>query len=199
MNHPSKREFFDKEACGWDDRYHQEDKLELQKLVDRFDLRSGECVLDLGTGNGILIPYLLRKVKKKGKVVGVDFSWNMVRGATKASIEENFCLVNASVEALPMKGQTFDCTTCLDTFAHVDDKKEALNEMGRILKERGRLYIVHTLGKKELADRHKEIGGVVQNDVLPPDWKMRAMMKQAGLRDIHFIDQQDLYMVSAKK
>lgn len=63
MTNLSKREFFDKKACGWDDRYHRDDKPEIQRLADRFDLKPSDRIL--GTGNGILFPYLLEKVKDR--------------------------------------------------------------------------------------------------------------------------------------
>ncbi len=65
----SKREFFDKEACGWDDRYHRADRSEIRQLSERFDLKPGDRILEVGTGNGILLPYLLEKVKDRGRIV----------------------------------------------------------------------------------------------------------------------------------
>jgi len=194
-----KRKFFDNEARGWNDRYHQDDKSEIRKLVERFDLKPGNWILDVGTGNGILLPYLFGKVKDEGKIVALDFSWDMIFEATKVEKKTNICFVNASVEALPIKGQTFDCVTCLATFAHVSEKRKAINEMGRVLKKDGRLYIAHLLGKKELAEHHRETGGVVKHDILPPDPEMINMMESSGLKDIKIIDQPNLYLASARK
>jgi ubiquinone/menaquinone biosynthesis C-methylase UbiE len=108
-------------------------------------------------------------------------------------------LISASAEALPIRDRTFDCITCMDTFAHLDGKMEAINEMSRVLKRSGRLYIVHTLGRRELAERHKEVGGVVQHDVLPPDSSMASMMKKAGLKNVRIVDRPDLYLARAEK
>lgn len=162
-------------------------------------MKPGERVLDLGTGSGVLLPHLLRRVGGKGRVLAVDFSWNMIREAAKTAERQNLLLLNASVEALPVKSQTVDCITCLDTFAHVDGQREALSEMSRVLKRGGRLHLVHSLGRTQLADRHREVGGVVRHDVLPPDSSMKSMMEKAGLKDIRIIDCPDLYLASAKK
>ncbi|MCK4427101.1 MAG: class I SAM-dependent methyltransferase [candidate division Zixibacteria bacterium] len=201
----SKREFFNKQAVGWGEQYNQDDASQLRELVDRFDLEEGKTVLDVGCGTGILLTYLSEKVKEKGSVFALDFSWNMIFEAKKNRIhpteeeKPQIHFINASVEALPLKDQRMDYITCLDTFAHVTDQKKAVYEMGRALKTGGQLFIAHSLGKKELAERHRLVGGVVEHDTLPDDDKMWEMMKNVGLKDIEITDQPNLYFASAKK
>ncbi|NIO07628.1 MAG: methyltransferase domain-containing protein [Deltaproteobacteria bacterium] len=199
MNGGCRREFFDKEARGWDERYHENDEQEIRRLASRLDLRPGDRVLDLGTGNGVLLPSLLEKTKDGKKILAVDFSWNMICEAARTGAKDGICFINASVEALPFKDRTMDCVTCLGTFAHVCDKREAIGEMSRVLRRSGRLYIAHLMGKEKLAEHHRSAGGAVKNDVLPPDREMAAMMKRAGLKKVHIIDRPDLYLASARR
>jgi SAM-dependent methyltransferase len=142
-------------------------------------------------------------VKEKGSVVALDFSWNMIFKAKKKlhahQEKPNLHFVNASVEALPLKEKTVDYVTCLDTFAHVTEKQKALSEMERALKRGGKLFIVHTLGKKELAEYHRLEGGEVEHDTLPEDDDMKKMMEKAGFKDMKIIDHPNLYLASAKK
>jgi ubiquinone/menaquinone biosynthesis C-methylase UbiE len=200
----SKREFFNREAGRWDGQYHRDHTCQIKDLLARFDIKAGKSVLDVGCGTGILLPHLSEKVKEKGSVIALDFSWNMIFEAKKKSVhpeeeKPHLHFINASVEALPLKDQTIDCITCLDTFAHVTDQEKALYEMGRALKTGDKLFLAHTLGKKELAGRHKLVGGEVEHDTLPEDDKMREMMRNAGLKDIHIIDQPNLYLASGRK
>ena len=199
MKDLSKRKFFDEEAFGWDEPNHPEDKVQIQKLVERFELKSGDWVLDIGTGKGILLPYLSPQVKNRGKVVALDFSWNMISQASAINKRKNICFVNASVEALPIKDQKIDCITCLDTFAHVCAQKEAMREMGRVLRKGGRLYVAHSLGKKEVASFHKKVGGAVEHDTLPSDSMMKKIMQSVGLKEIKIVDHPDLYLARARK
>lgn len=199
MHEQSKRDFFDNEASRWDQRFHREDEQQIWRLVENFDLKPGERVLDVGTGNGVLIPFLLNKVGDAGEILALDFSWKMITEAARIREKNDVYLVNASVEVLPFKSQIFDCITCLATFPHVCRKEEALNEMGRVLKGGGRLFVVHLMGKKELAEHHRSAGGAVMHDLLPSDWEMAAMMEQAGFEGIQIVDRSDLYLARGKK
>jgi ubiquinone/menaquinone biosynthesis C-methylase UbiE len=200
VDEASKRKFFDREARGWDDRSHRDDQRRIRELVRLFRLKPGDRVLDVGTGNGVLLPHLLEKVGASGKVVALDFSWNMIAEAARIETNESVSLLNASAEAIPLKDDTFDRVACLATFAHVCRKKEALKEMNRVLKEgAGRVYIAHLMGKKELAEHHCSAGKAVIHDILPSDSDMRGMMQEAGFKDILIVDRPQLYLASAGK
>jgi ubiquinone/menaquinone biosynthesis C-methylase UbiE len=199
MHEKSKRDFFDGEACKWDERFHGDDEHRIRQLVEKFDLKLGEKVLDVGTGNGVLIPFLLTKVGDQGNVLALDFSWEMISEAARIRGKKGICLVNASVETLPLKNQIFDCITCVATFPHVCRKEEALKEMSRVLKRGGKIFIAHLMGKNELAEHHRSAGGAVMHDVLPSDREMAAMMQQVGFENIQIEDQPDFYLAGAKK
>jgi len=199
MMDSSKREFFDRKAVGWDDRNHPDDTLKIRELIERFDLKPTDWILDVGTGNGVLLPYLSVKVKRGGRIFALDFSGRMISQAKSNNRKRNISFLNASVETLPIKDRKFDCITCFSMFAHVCNKKGSLREMSRVLKTGGRLYIIHPFGKKELAGHHKSAGGAVEHDTLPSDPAMKKMMRDCGFHDIRIIDQPGLYWASAKR
>jgi ubiquinone/menaquinone biosynthesis C-methylase UbiE len=198
MMDSSRREFFDRKAVGWDDRNHPDDIAKIRELIERFNLRPTDWILDVGTGNGVLLPFLSAKVKR-GRIFALDFSGKMIWQAKRNHQKKNISFLNASVEALPIKDRELDCITCFSMFAHVCDKKGSLLEMSRVLKMGGRLYIVHPFGKKELAGHHKSAGGAVEHDILPPDPAMKKMMTGCGFHDIRIIDRPGLYWASAKR
>ena len=72
------REFFNRVAHKWDEMCHHDDK-KIRKIVDLADIKKKSKILDIGTGTGILINYLLEK--SPTKLVGVDISENMIEVA----------------------------------------------------------------------------------------------------------------------
>lgn len=74
----SSPEFFDSIADTWDSN----EKLSVPDRIHRFlgeiCIFPGEKILDLGTGTGVLIPYMARLTGPKGSVTAVDFSQKML-------------------------------------------------------------------------------------------------------------------------
>ncbi|MDE7109176.1 MAG: class I SAM-dependent methyltransferase, partial [Muribaculaceae bacterium] len=50
----------------------------INAILDYLNIEKNMSVLDLGTGTGVLLPYLSERVGKNGKVVGVDMSGGML-------------------------------------------------------------------------------------------------------------------------
>ena len=73
------KDYFDKAADTWDEKFLTP-KLSsfLEKFVPQFGITSGQHVLDIGTGTGVLVPYLSKAVGPEGSVVALDFSEKMV-------------------------------------------------------------------------------------------------------------------------
>ncbi len=73
--------------------------------VEQLQLRSGDCVLDLGCGTGMSLPLLRDAVGPAGRVVGVDLSTDMLAQA-QARVRHggwsNVELISAAVEEAPL-------------------------------------------------------------------------------------------------
>ena len=77
-------DFFNTCANNWDNIRNTNPQV-LEKLMDLAQLPAGANVLDVGSGTGVLLPYLHAKVGAQGKITAVDFSEKMLAKAKAAA------------------------------------------------------------------------------------------------------------------
>lgn len=103
-------------------------------------LASGESVLDVGCGTGVLAREALDHVNPNGRVVGLDVNEGMLAVAQSASSDIDWKLGQA--EALPFEAGTFDAVVSQFGLMFFEDRIAALKEMWRVLRPGGRLVVV---------------------------------------------------------
>ncbi len=195
----SRKEYFDSYAHKWDEICHSDSQDKLNKLIRSFGLKKGSQVLDLGCGTGVLFPHILKSIGEKGRLFGVDFSPQMLRKAESKYRKENIILICAPAEKLPLLAESFDYVIAFASFPHFGNKAKALDEISRVLKKRGKVFIAHLLGSKELKKHHRLSGGAVVKDVLPTEKVLKKMMKNKGLKKVVIIDEPCLYIACGEK
>jgi len=196
----SKKEYFDRYAHKWDRLCHLETEDKLEKLLRSFRFKKGSQVLDLGCGTGILFPHILKVIGKKGRVFGVDLSEQMLLEARRKHRNENIFLICAPAENLPFLPGSLDYVIAFASFPHFEKKAKAIQEINRILKRGGRLFIAHLLGSKELQEHHRSSGDIeVMRDILPAEKVLKRMLKREGFKKILIIDKPSLYIACGSK
>jgi ubiquinone/menaquinone biosynthesis C-methylase UbiE len=119
-------------------------------LIEDADLRSGEQVLDVACGTGVLTRLAAERVGKTGRVVGLDLNAGMLSVArssspfTGAAIE--WC--EASALAMPLPSASFDVVLCQQGLQQCPDRPTAVAEMHRVLHTSGRM-VASVWGKLE--------------------------------------------------
>lgn len=190
----STRNYFDRVAGNWDQGIHSDDlRKRLESLIEMFDIPNGGWVLDVGTGTGVLHPYLLNAVGKSGRVLAFDFSSCMLSKAIKKARSENLGCFQADVTAIPLADRTCDCVICFAAFPHFHRKKLAMREMARVTKYGGRVFIAHLMSRRQIA-RHHDTNPEVAGHHLPPAGKMRRFFCNAGLDDFTIYDKPGRYL-----
>ena len=93
--------------------------------------------LDAGCGTGFQAAIL----DEMGYAVhGLDLSRQLLRGARERLLRA--ALVQGDVQTLPYRNGGFDAATCCgSTLSYVDDARQALTEIARVLRPGGRLLI----------------------------------------------------------
>ncbi|RLI19701.1 hypothetical protein DRO54_07960 [Candidatus Bathyarchaeota archaeon] len=111
----------------------------------QLNVKKGACILDVATGTGRNIPFLLRQVGLNGKIVAMDISKRMLAYA-RAKIRKkrwgNVELQRADASNLPYKDNTFDAVIHVGGINTFGKKRKALQEMTRVAKSNARIVIV---------------------------------------------------------
>ncbi|MED1644738.1 demethylmenaquinone methyltransferase [Brevibacillus agri] len=111
--------------------------------MKQMNIKPGDSALDVACGTADWTIALAKAVGKDGRVVGLDFSQNMLDvGAYKvanAGVGNTVKLVNADAMNLPYEDNTFDFATIGFALRNVPDVQQVLNEMARVVKPGGKV------------------------------------------------------------
>jgi ubiquinone/menaquinone biosynthesis C-methylase UbiE len=104
---------------------------------------TGEDVLDVACGTGIVSRRVAPRVGTRGRVVGLDISSSMLDVARTCADEEGLKIdwVEATAEALPFPEADFDLVVCQFGLMFFTDRHLALSEMRRVLRAGGRVAL----------------------------------------------------------
>jgi arsenite methyltransferase len=156
-------------------------------------IKSGDVVLDLGSGAGIDAFLAAKRVGKNGKVIGVDFTKEMIAKAKKNAKKIGHTNVEfryGDIENLPVESNSVDVVMSNCVINLVPDKSKAFREAYRVLKPGGSLYISDMVLLKELSKEQKNdkdlIAGCVGGAILRDEYLDK--IREAGFRLRKIID-----------
>lgn len=110
------------------------------------DIECGsDSILDLGTGNGVLIPSLSEAA---ARVIGMDNdedngSLKQVTAmlAKHGYADKNIQMIWGDAQSLPFPTGVLDYVLCVSILDHLENMPQALSEIRRVLKPSGRLIV----------------------------------------------------------
>jgi len=156
-------------------------------------LRTGEVVLDLGSGGGFDAFIAGPKVGPTGRIIGVDMTSDMVSKARQgvATYSKHTGLDNVEfrlgeIEHLPVADASVDVVISNCVLNLSPDKPQVWREIARVLKPGGRVAISDLALLKplpqEIKDMIESLIGCIAGAVLVDE--TRAMAEAAGLTDV---------------
>ncbi|MFQ6124878.1 MAG: class I SAM-dependent methyltransferase [Candidatus Heimdallarchaeota archaeon] len=168
------------------------DVLFREQAVERLNLNRGDTVLDLACGTGLNFEYLERKIGKKGKIVALDFSPEMLKKAGDKIKEHGW----HNIELLERDASHFrlnekvDAVLCTWAMVSIPDYEKALENSIDALKVGGKCVVLDFqlmsgLKGRILNPAYKLIFEATLQDITRKPWKkMRRYLSDVKKQNI---------------
>ena len=111
-------------------------KSKIKKSINK-DIDNIGAILEAGCGDGKKLKLLLNS--KANHVIGLDFSEEAVKVAHKANPDAHIC--QGDIRKLPFKDNSIDYIISLGVIEHFENPSLLVNEMARVLKKDGILFL----------------------------------------------------------
>lgn len=150
-------DFFDHLAPEWDANEILSTPERINSILDKLHVKEGMKVLDLGTGTGILLPYLSKRVGEKGYVTGIDLSDGMLSLAKKKFGNiKNVQLLKLDFEEDVIPG-TYDLIILYSVYPHLHFPAETIEWLFKMnIKEDGCIVIAFPCDEEFINNIHHE-------------------------------------------
>ncbi|WP_226579341.1 demethylmenaquinone methyltransferase [Halobacillus litoralis] len=125
----------------------QQHRLWRKDVMKRMNVRPGDTTLDVCCGTGDWTMTLADEVGPEGKVIGLDFSENMLSVGIKKKLAKRIKQVefqHGNAMDLPFEDNQFDFVTIGFGLRNVPDYKQVLQEMYRVVKPGGKVVCLET-------------------------------------------------------
>lgn len=168
------------------------------ELVEGATLQSGDRVLDVGCGTGVVARRAAAEVGPDGGVVGLDPNEGMLDVARSASTDRRPAIEwrRGVVGDIPFPEEAFDAVLCQQVLQFVPDPGAALGEMRRVLVPEGYLALAvwrpidfqpSYVTVADALERHvgEEAAAMMRSPF--PSWdrnELRDLVRGAGLREV---------------
>ena len=127
-------------------------------------IKSGNIVLDLGSGAGFDAFLAAKRVGEKGKVIGIDITPEMIKKAQANAKKYNYTNVEfklGDIENLPIEDNSVDLVISNCVINLAPDKDKVFKEAFRVLKKDGKMFVSDIVLLGELTKEQKNDEGLL--------------------------------------
>jgi demethylmenaquinone methyltransferase/2-methoxy-6-polyprenyl-1,4-benzoquinol methylase len=187
--------FFDSIAYKWDGIVSH-DSIKIGFILDSLGIKSSDSILDIGTGTGILIPFLIDRLHGYGSITAIDISSKMLEIAKLKHNSDQVKFIKLDFMEADIQ-EDFDIVLCYSCFPHLNDKGAAVEKMLKTLKKGGKLAIFHSEGREKINWLHSNMNNQVKEDRLPAAEELKSVIEAYGGKVVHIEDSEEKYVIIA--
>ena len=165
-------------------------------------IRTGDTVLDLGSGAGNDVFVARRMTGEQGRVIGVDMTRAMIEKANsnKAKLGyENVEFILADIEEMPVESEQIDVVISNCVLNLVDDKAKAYQEIYRVLKPGGHFsrsdMVVSAPLPNEISSAVALYAGCIAGAMVKK--RYLEIANQAGFKKTEVVKEKSVYLPDA--
>ena len=149
------------------------------------DFRQGDTVLDLGSGGGLDALLSAKRVGPTGRVYGVDMTPEMIELARANAAEpaSNVEFLLGEIDAVPLPDRSVDVAISNCVINLAPDKPAVLRELGRLVRDGGRVGISDVVAENHVTVAEREERGSTVGCVAGA---LSVEEYERGLRDAGF-------------
>ncbi|MBU5485140.1 class I SAM-dependent methyltransferase [Clostridium sp. MSJ-11] len=186
------REFFNNLASKWDEICNHDDK-KLREIINLSNIRENSKILDVGTGTGVLVKYLLEC--SPIVIKAVDLSENMIEVAKSKYNNDNVEFIVSDI--MDFHEGEFEYIFLYSVYPHFIDKDKLFLHLHKLLNINGKIVIAHSESKERINNIHKKNDSV--KDHMLPSVEVTSNIMSKYFEVEKSIDNEDMYYISAVK
>ncbi|MDD4503897.1 MAG: class I SAM-dependent methyltransferase [Clostridiaceae bacterium] len=187
--------FFDSMAYKWDEMVnHNSSKIE--SVLESLVIKSSDSILDIGTGTGVLIPFLIDRLDSSGSITAIDISSKMLEIAKSKHDNDQVRFIKLDFMEAELQ-EVFDIVLCYSCFPHLNGRRTAVRKMLKVLKKGGKLAIFHSESRKKINQIHWNMDNPVKRDNLPAAEELKSVIEAEGGKVVNIEDSGEKYVIIA--
>lgn len=167
------------------------------------ELKEGHTVLDLGSGAGIDVFIVAKKIGPKGLAIGVDMTEEMIQKAKTSAAKLNITNVDfrlGEIENLPIESNSVDRVISNCVINLVPDKRKVFQEIYRVLKPGGKFIVSDIVGLGEIPEKIKKdmelwagyVAGAIKKE------NYLSIIQESGFQNIQILSEKEYNYLKTK-
>ncbi len=193
----SEIEFFDALAPSWDENEIRSTPERVKSILSKLPITEGMNVLDLGTGTGVLIPYINEMIGPEGHITAIDLSEGMLSIARKKFGQlPNVQFLKLDFEEEQIPG-LYDVAMLYSVYPHLHAPADTIEWLFKMnMKPGGIIAVAFPSDEKFINNIHHE--RKAEHDHLPPARVLAEMIGKWGFQAEVVAENSDEYIVTVR-